>query len=76
MESMLLHAGGWRVETTWCDRDDTGPRIWCRAVGPDDEVRWCTMSQLQELLYRHGLDIGDLTACRPGARDEPEDGCE
>lgn len=73
----VLHAAGWRVEPTWCDRDDTGARNWFLAVDPHGAEHWCTTSQLQALLHRHGLDIGDLafTPSPPRLRD-PDDGCE
>lgn len=67
-----LHAGGWLVEPAWLDRAGTGERMWHRAVDPWGGERWCTTSQLQELLHRHGLDVGDLTARRPRLSDRRE----
>ncbi|MGI5247610.1 hypothetical protein [Dactylosporangium sp. CA-139066] len=61
MVEAVLHADGWRVEAVWCDLDDSGDRMWHRAVDPWGAKHWCTTSQLQELLHRHGLDVGDLT---------------
>lgn len=72
-----LYAGGWRVESVWIDRDGTGERTWNRAVDPHDVEHWCTTSALQELLRRHGLDIGDLAPAPAPARvTDPDDGCE
>ena len=73
----VLHAKGWRVESAWIDRDGTGERTWNLAVDPYGVERWCTTSQLQELLHRHGLDIGDLTlTSEPPRIVDPDDGCE
>jgi hypothetical protein len=65
---VVLHAGGWRVESVWIDRDGTGERSWNRAVDLYGAEYWCTTSQLQELLHRHGLDIGELTFVCPPPR--------
>ncbi|WP_327001845.1 hypothetical protein OHA72_42980 [Dactylosporangium sp. NBC_01737] len=46
-------------------------------VDPHGTERWCTTSQLQELLRRDGLDIGDLTAApQPPRITDAFDGCE
>jgi hypothetical protein len=57
----VLRAGGWRVEPTWCDLDGTGARDWHRVLEPSGIAHWCTTSQLQTLLRRHGLTLPDLT---------------
>ncbi|WP_238015009.1 hypothetical protein KZZ52_33745 [Dactylosporangium sp. AC04546] len=73
----VLHASGWTVESVWLDRDGTGPRSWNRVVDPWGGERWCTTSQLQELLHRHGLDIGDLQfASAPRRGSGGGDKCE
>jgi hypothetical protein len=72
----LLYAGGWRVESVWLDRDGTGARTWNLAVDPDGVEHWRTTSGLQELLHRHGLDIGDLAPRLPPRRTDPHDACE
>ncbi|MET7395341.1 hypothetical protein ABZS66_17805 [Dactylosporangium sp. NPDC005572] len=64
----VLHADGWTVESSWLDRDGTGERNWNRVIDPWGAEHWCTTSQLQELLHRHGLDIGDLTYAAPPDR--------
>ncbi|GAA2347180.1 hypothetical protein [Dactylosporangium salmoneum] len=61
MVEAVLHAGGWRVEAVWCDRDGTGERMWHLAADPRGGEYWVTTSQLERLLRRSGLDIGDLT---------------
>jgi hypothetical protein len=71
------YARGWQVEPTWIDRDGTGERTWSRAVDPHGAERWCNTSQLQDLLHRDGLDIGDLTpGPQPPRLTDPDDGCE
>jgi len=65
----VLHAGGWLVEPCWLDLDGRGERTWHRAVDPWGAERWCTTSQLQELLHRYGLDVGDLSVGRPQVSD-------
>lgn len=72
----VLHAGDWRVESCWLDLDGRGERSWNRVIDPWGAERWCTTSQLQELLHRHGLDVGDLTFARPLRLTDPDDGCE
>jgi hypothetical protein len=62
----VLHAGGWRVEPTWCDYDGTGARDWHHAVEPGGVEHWCTTSQLQVLLKRHGLTFADLAYAERG----------
>lgn len=56
-----LHARGWRIQLTWCDRDGTGARSWHRVVDPHGAEQWCTAGQLRPLLARHGIEIRDLT---------------
>lgn len=72
----MLHAGGWRVEPCWLDLDGTGERAWYRAVDPWGAEHWVTTAQLQELLHRHGLDVGDLTFEQPPRLTDSRDGCE
>ncbi|HTJ35700.1 MAG TPA: hypothetical protein VL738_20970 [Dactylosporangium sp.] len=76
MVEAVLHADGWRVEAIWCDRDGTGDRMWHRAVDPWGAEHWVTTSQLQELLHRHGLDVGDLTPVAPSRTVRGGDKCE
>jgi hypothetical protein len=45
-------------------------------VNPWGGKRWCTTSQLQELLHRHGLDVGDLTMREPARIADLGDRCE
>jgi hypothetical protein len=71
-----LHAGGWTVEPAWLDLDGRGERAWHRTVDPWGGERWCTTSQLQELLHRHGLDVGDLTMREPARIADRGDECE
>lgn len=71
-----LHAGGWTVEPTWLDLDGRGERNWYRVVDPWGGEQWCTTSQLQDLLRRHGLDVGDLTMREPPRLTDRRDGCE
>jgi hypothetical protein len=82
---MLQQAGAWTVESTWVDLDGGGERMWNRAIDPYGIEHWFTTSQLQEILHREGLDIGDLVPVRPPTRTrrtapprltDPDDGCE
>lgn len=66
MVEAVLYAGDWQVEACWVDLDGSGERAWHRVIDPWGGERWCTTSQLQELLHRHGLDVGDLTPIMPG----------
>lgn len=70
----VLRAGDWRVEAVWLDLDDRGERMWHRVVPPCGGETWLTTSQLQELLHRHGLDVGDLVPAAPAIR--AAGGCE
>lgn len=72
----VLHAGGWRVESTWLDRDGMGERAWNRVIDPWGAEHWCTTSQMQELLRRHGLDVGDLRLTEVPRLTDRHDGCE
>ncbi|WP_432983078.1 hypothetical protein [Dactylosporangium sp. CA-233914] len=77
MGTTVLYAPGWRVESAVFDRDGTGERTWNRAIDSDGVEYWHTTSGLQELLHRHGLDIGDLTlASAPPRITDPDDACE
>ncbi|WP_426513183.1 hypothetical protein ACPPVO_22700 [Dactylosporangium sp. McL0621] len=49
---LVLHAGGWRVEETVGDFDDTGRRTWFEAVAPEGGVHFVTVGQLQQLLHQ------------------------
>jgi hypothetical protein len=71
-----LHAGGWTVEAVWLDLDGRGERAWHRTVDPWGGERWCTTPQLQELLHRHGLDVGDLTMREPVRITDRGDDCK
>jgi hypothetical protein len=73
---VVLHADGWRVEETVCDLDDTGTRTWFEAVPPWGGQHFVTVGGLQQLLHRHGLDIGDLRMVTPDRLGEYDDGCE
>ncbi len=75
MVEAVLHAGAWRVEPAWLDRDGTGARTWWLAHDPWGGEQWVTTAGLQELLHRHGLDFGDLSTTAPRL-DDPDDGCE
>ena len=72
----VLHARDWQVEAVWCDLDGRGERTWHQVTDPWGAERWCTTSQLQELLHRHGLDVGDLSMVEPPRLTDPRDGCE
>ncbi|GAA3250950.1 hypothetical protein ACFO1B_43890 [Dactylosporangium siamense] len=82
MAITVLYAEGWRVESAVLDRDGTGERTWNLAVDPDGAEYWRTTSGLQELLHRHGLDVGDLTLAPPASipvpsrLTDPHDECE
>jgi hypothetical protein len=81
MDATVLYAEGWRVESTYLDRDGTGERTWNRAIDPYGVEHWRTTSGLQDLLHRHGLDIGDLTLAPPPEPPplrltDPDDACE
>lgn len=71
-----LHVAGWTVEPCWLDRDGTGERAWHRVIDPWGGVHWATTSQLQHLLRRHGLDVGELSYALPIGVDDAVDGCE
>ncbi len=74
--STVLHAGGWRVEETWLDRDGRGARTWYRAVERWGAEHWCTTAKLQERLHADGLDFGDLRFEAPQRLVDADDGCE
>jgi hypothetical protein len=73
---VVLHAGGWRVEETVGDFDDTGRRTWFEAVDPWGAQHFVTTGGLQQLLRRHGLDVADLRMVPPDRLSEFDDGCE
>ncbi|WP_426513333.1 hypothetical protein ACPPVO_23570 [Dactylosporangium sp. McL0621] len=73
---VVLHVGGWRVEETVGDHDGTGARTWFEAVDPWGAVSFVTVGGLQQLLHRHGLDVGDLRMVPPDRLSQFDDGCE
>jgi hypothetical protein len=73
---VVLHAGGWRVEETVGDFDDTGRRTWFEAVDPMGRQHFVTTGGLQQLLHRDGLDVADLRMVAPDRLSEFDDGCE
>ncbi|GAA3449707.1 hypothetical protein GCM10018962_15400 [Dactylosporangium matsuzakiense] len=73
---VVLHAGGWRVQETVVDLDNTGARTWHEVVPPWGGHDFVTTTGLRRLLRAHGLDLSDLRPVPPDQLGEFDDGCE